>query len=356
MRRIYSYCVTLSMVLLLCCCGGTQDGGDNGTVRVSVVVIGGDSVSVCATRAAVIEAQEGVSLSFATTGVLSQLPVVAGTVVARGQTIAVLDGATPSHLLTSALAAKDIATETLSQAEDGYARMEQLHTAGSISELQWIEIETQLSQARAAVRAAEAQVAIAERGVSDCHLVAPCGGYVAQTYATVGEQIAPGQPIAQLVDINTVKVKFSVSEQDISQYAVGQTLSVTVPRLGVTLSGTVCEKGVVADVLSRSYDVWVRVANNDHRLLPGMLCEVLTPTVTASDALPSLLAHEVLIDTDNSRYVWVVRHGHAQKQTITTGENVGERVVITSGIAPGDTIITAGKQKVWQGAPLAIAP
>lgn len=75
--------------------------------------------------------------------------------------------------------------DALSQAEDTYRRMKQLHTAGSLPDIQWVDAQTKLSQARALVRQTRAAEAIARKGMTDTRLIAPFSGYISKKTAEV---------------------------------------------------------------------------------------------------------------------------------------------------------------------------
>ncbi len=337
------------MLLLLAACGRSGSGEEQAiSVRVSLVGQSADDEGT--SYSGTIEAQTSTSLSFASMGTISSMYAKEGMTVSKGQVLATLDGNTQQNLLLTAQAAKDLSQESLSQAEDAYARMKMLHDAGSITDMQWVDVETKLAQAQASVRAAEAQVAIAEKGVADTRLVAPFSGYVSQKMADVGLQVAPGVPIFSLVNIDQVKAKFSVPESEISNIRVGEPMTIGVSTLPTALfEGTVCEKSVAADPLSRSYDVWLLLTNTGHGLLPGMLCEVKKTSVDGGETV-MIEARRVLLNEKNERFVWLMKDGKATRQFITTGANVGRYVVVSSGLSVGDSLITDGSQKVYEGA------
>ncbi len=336
--------------MLLCSCNGNKTADEGQGIAVKVLKVssvgGADGVVYSGT----IEETTGTVLSFSSTGNIATMNVREGMMVSKGQVLATLDGKNQENLLTSARSATDIARQTLAQVEDTYERMRVLHEAGSLSEVQWIEAETRLSQAKASVQAAEAQQAIAEKGASDTNLTAPFSGFVASKMADLGQQVAPGTPIAKLVDIDRVKAKFSVGESEVSSLSVGQSMSVRITTLNhAVFEGKITEKSVSADPISRSYDVTVSLDNKAHDILPGMLCEVFAND-TLNGGQITVPSQVVLIDETNRRYVWCLNSGKATKKYVTVGRNVGDNVIITNGIAEGDNVITDGRQKVWEGA------
>jgi len=278
--------------------------------------------------------------------------------------LATIDATTASNGLESARAttsqAGDIvqqAQDVYNQALDAYNRLRILHDNGSLPEIKWIEAETRLKQAETAlksaqtgVKSAQATERIARKSVTDTRLVAPTSGYVARRSAEVGQNLLPGAPVMSILKIDQVKVKFSVPESEINRFVKGQQVEVKVSALSERVyRATITEKGVSADPLSRTYEVKALIANSDHRLLPGMVCEVTASGSSQATHTISLPAHIVQLAADNTTFVWLIVDGKARKMPVTMGDNVGENVVIVAGLKQGDKVISEGQQKVSEG-------
>lgn len=286
-----------------------------------------------------IEEMSGSSLSFASVGTLRSVSVGESQMVRQGQLVATIDETSMKSAHEAALAAKE-------QALDAEQRMKLLHDAGSLPEIKWIEVQTQVRQAISAEK-------MAKKALTDTRLYAPFSGYVAEKQAEAGQSVAPGVPIVKLVRIDHVKVSISVPEEEIAQIHTGQSLQVKVPALGgKTFEAKVSEKGVTADALSRSYEVKGIIGNPQHELLPGMIAEVHLGTMGTSqhkEQSITLPAEIIQIDADNRPFVWTVVDNKAQKAYVTLGQNIGDNVQICKGLKAGDKVICEGQQKVSNG-------
>ncbi len=343
----------LVLAVLVVACGGTREGNAGRAVAVKVVAAAVDSAAQGVCYTGLIEESSGVALSFSTSGTVHRLSVDAGTRVAAGQEIGVLDGNVQGSMVETAQSALATCTESLRQAEDMYDRMHELYAAGSLTAVQWVDVETKVAQAREAVKAAQAQVSIAQKSEADCRLTAPFAGYISRKMVSVGENVVAGMPVVRLVDIARVKARCSVPEGEIESIKVGQTLRVQVPALAnAVFSGTVSEKDVSADALSRTYSVAVMVDNSSAALLPGMLCTI--SSAGEQDAAVVIPARVVLIDDDNQPFVWTVSGDKAAKKYISLGANRGEMVVVTAGLSAAEQVISDGSQKVSEGTAVAI--
>lgn len=266
---------------------------------------------------------------------MSRVLVSEGDRVAKGQLIATLDAEQLTHNHASAQAA-------LAQAEDAYRRMRELHGKGSLPEIKWVEAQTALERAHAAEQSARKQLA-------DCRLYAPFSGVISKKFAEKGQNVAAGTQVVKLVAVGRMKVKIAVPENEMAQIAIGQEADVAIEALGgASMRGTVTEKGVAADPLSRSYEVKISLPKAGRKLLPGMVADV-TLRGRGTSAACVIPAHIVQIDEMNNEFVWLAVGGKAMKRIVTVGGFTAYGVTVTSGLADGDMVITAGAQKVSEG-------
>ncbi len=315
-------------------------------VKVKEITIGTDGATTSARDAygysGTVEEENGSSLSFTTGGTILQLKVKVGDRVRKGQLIATVD---PTQVKNT----YEMAHATRMQAEDAYGRMKQLHGKGSLTELKWVEAQSQLQQAVAAE-------GIAKKSLADCALHAPFDGVVSEKYAEMGQNAALGMPIVKLVTTNVLNVKISVPESEMASVRVRQHARIAVQALGgKQYEGYVVEKGIVADPISRSYSVKIRVVGTSNALLPGMVSQVVLDRTdapmagTAAKADVVIPAHLVQLADDNSNFVWVDEGGKAVRRTIVCGEYQSNGVSIVSGLKTGDRLIVEGQQKVSTG-------
>ncbi len=328
--------VGIIVLLSVCSCSRTPKATDAPATRViterveTTKQVGGRSYS------GTVSESSGTVLSFSVAGTVCQIHVGVGDRVTKGELIATLDASNLEHTYQIALA-------TLKQTQDAYDRMKLLHDSNSLPDIKWVEIENALSQAQNAA-------AIAKKGLDDANLYAPVSGYVSEKPVDIGMNVAPGMPVVKVVDINSVKVSIPVPEDEISNFANGSAAIISVGALnGKEFSGTMAEKGVVANPLSRTYEVKYEVRNPGGELLPGMICNV----ATASDSVCDIIAvpqDAVLLDADNQHFVWLASGNKVEKRVVgVDGMTAGSRIIISSGLSVGDSIIVSGQQKVSQG-------
>lgn len=315
-------------------------------VKVEVMAVSHSDVSDAHTYSGTIESGDGSEVSFSVAGTIKNIYVSPGQKVSKGQLLADLNA-------ESLVNAANIAQATLEEARDAYARLKKLHDADALPDIQWTEMQSKLKQA-------ENAAAIANRAVDDARIYAPVSGVIAEKMADAGQTVIPAMPVLKIVALGDVKVSISVPENEIASMKPGRTAAISIDALGgETRDGVLTEQGVVANPLSRAYDVKFRISNADGKLLPGMLCSVklMTPATDDESAQGSIVLppQAVLLSADNRNFVWLANGGKAQMRYIEQGGITADGIIVSSGINPGDSVIIAGMQKVSNGTEIVAA-
>lgn len=330
--------IALTPALLLSACSHKDRGMDDTPVPVGVEVmqVGAESDGNSNRYSGTVEEENATVLSFAAAGTVEGVYIKEGQHISKGQLIARLD---PTQARSAYYAAKAV----LAQASDACRRMKELHDKGSLPDIKWVEAQSALDQARSAEH-------IAAKALADCNLYAPFSGVIADKSVERGQNVAPGSPVGRLVTVGELKVKVSVPETEIDDIALGQQATVSIAALGGrSYAGKVSEKGIVADPMSRSYDVKIRISNSDGKLMPGMVADVALTSGSPRATACVVPADVVMLDENNREFVWLAQGGKAAKRFVTCGDYTPYGVTVVSGLTAGDCIISAGQQKVSQG-------
>ena len=330
-------CAVCLCATVICSCSGGEGtpSGWSDSILVETLVVGNGSTPNERNYVGAIGSDQEVSLSFLLGGTLTKESVKNGDRVTKGQLLAEVDATTAKSLHSTALA-------TLRQAEDAYRRLEALHREGGLSEVKWVEMETNLEKAR------QAEVS-ARKHLDDCSLRSPISGVVSCGAHQVGQEIRPGEPFARVFNMNRLRVQFSVPEQEISLIKIGDTATAVVSAIGnEPLLLRVSDKSLIANPLGHTYRVYATiVSGNLKSLLPDMVAKVhIKLSETGGIAVPS----DCLQTMPEGTVVWVVKNGRAEQCLITIGDFQRNSVVVKDGLAAGDTVVTAGQHKLYTGA------
>lgn len=283
-----------------------------------------------------------VPLSFLLPGTVVKLNADLGDFVKKGQVLAELDPTTYESAYQSALALQ-------SQAQDAYNRLKKVHDKGSLSEIQWVEMKSKLQQANASA-------AIANKNVVNCTIKAPFDGVIGSKNTESGSNIIPSLSIFNLVTITDVYVRVSVPGNEINRIKKNQIASVSIPALGSTAyQGKVEKIGVLANRLSKTYEVKVRVHNPDLKIKPGMVCD-LELSIEDQEAILSIPYKAVIKDKDGFNYVFLSnpQTSTAIKKRVQLGRFINNQVEVVSGLSRGDILVVSGQHKIENGSKLSI--
>lgn len=335
MNKLFIF-LAISSAIILASCGSKNNDLRIEPLAVETETVGSDSYDYSQSYVGEIEPRTSTAVSFTGMGTVTRVLVEEGQAVAAGQVIAQMDP-------TQCRNAVDAAQATLHQAEDAHARLKVLHDAASLSEIDWVEIQTKLQQARSSLEMAKKQLA-------DCTLKAPCSGVIGQKNIQSGQTALPSQPVVTILDISSVKVRASIPEKEIASISSSTPTTITVDALASTFPGGRIEKGIQADPLTHTYDIRILIPNPSRQLLPGMVASVsLTPATAPSSGESSaftLPLSAIQKTAQGQSFVWVVNDSLAHRKDITLGSTYGNRIEVLSGLKSGDRVITAGYQKV----------
>lgn len=362
MRKL-RYFLFFGIVAVLCSCSGKQNETGQKPVKVKVQQVGAVQVNGERGYSGTVTEESGVSLSFPMSGTIERMAVDEGQMVQKGQLVATINATDQAGAQQSAHAVTQQAKQALRQAQDNYNRSKGLYENGVISEAKWVQAQTALEEAKEAVKSSAALETIAKKSSGDTRLTAPFSGYIASKDADVGQNVLPGASVARLVHIDRVKVNIAVPEAEVNQIANGETMMITCEALDASQNkggmentgseafyGKVVEKGVTADPLSRTYDIKLLVNNPNHKLLPGMICNVYS-RFRRGETSVFIPTSVVQLNPDNRMFVWIVKDGKATKRYINFVASTSQGIRVSGGLEPGDQLIVEGHQKVSEGTP-----
>lgn len=326
-----------SPLLLLFSCGKKEKtpSGWTDTILVETLVVGDGNTPTERNYVGDIGSEQEAYLSFMLGGTLTKVAVKNGDHVTKGQLLAEVDATTATSLHATALA-------TLRQAEDAYRRLEAVHREGGLSEVKWVEMETNLEKAR------QAEVS-SRKHMEECTLRAPFSGVVICGSRASGQEMKPGEAFCRVLDMKRLCVDFSVPEQEISMINVGDAADAIIPALGdAPLTLRISDKSFAANPLGHTYKIHASIVSGETKnLLPDMVAKVHIKL----SAMGGIVVPADCIQTmPEGTVIWVINNGKAEHRPITVGDFVRNGVVVKSGLSAGDTVVTAGHQKLYTGA------
>lgn len=281
-----------------------------------------------------LKSEMKIALSFPLGGCITDIYVQNGQKVKKGAIVAKVDETTAKSLHDAALAA-------LNQAEDGYKRLKQVHEEGGISDVRWVQMETDLEKAR--------QTEISTRKhLEDCTIYAPQDGIISMGERVVGEYMRPSEALCYLIDMDQLVVTFSIPEKEIGLVNIGDDATAEIQALGdIELPIVISDKAVVSNPFGHTYNVKAKINLNGHDALPGMVVKIkLQATASSGIVVPASCVQTVA----DGLAVWTLKNGRSYRRIIEVSDFVKNGVLVQKGLDFGDTIVTVGYQKLYNGA------
>jgi RND family efflux transporter MFP subunit len=300
-----------------------------------------------------------------------------GMEVKAGDVLARLDDSDAQRRLSAARTARDATAATianlqvnLANAERELARQLGLEREG-VATVQALDLaqttadglRAQIAATREQVKAADAQIAVAQQDVDNCTVRAPFGGVVVSKDAQVGEMVSPLSAgggftrtgIATIVDMASLEIEVDVNESYIARVRPAQKVDAVldaypewhVPSKVRTVIPT-------ADRQKATVKVRISFDKLDPRILPDMGVKVAFlaeegNTATAAATPLALIPQEAVREADGRKVVFTLREGKLERRAVTLGGTRGTDVEVLAGISAGDQVVTKGPQDLHDG-------
>ena len=287
-----------------------------------------------------VNAAQGVDLTVETAGVVKEIAFRPNTQVAEGALLLRLDDVVQTADVEAARTQADLEKGNLARAQDLTRR--------------GVATNVSLDQTQAAAQAAEAQLARALAVLEQRQLSAPFAGTIGLPRVDVGQYVAPGTIVATLQDLSTMRVDFSLPEQELPNLSIGQKIEVRIEGLDQSFPGELTGIDPRVDPATRLVALRGSIANAEGKLTPGQFVRIRVelPSEEGVIALPQTALSTSLYGD----YVYIVRPSEAdaaqlevRQVFVKPGRRSGGVVEIAQGVSPGDQVVTAGQNRLSNG-------
>lgn len=298
------------------------------------------------------------------TAQLLEISVEEGSRLKKGDIIAKLEGADAAAARQQAQANVSVSRYSLAQAraelEDAkvsYEREKELVAREYTTKAQYDSAEARyrkaaagVSGAQSAVKAAEAALEAAKVNVEYTVIRAPFDAVVLTKNADIGDIITPlgaaanaKAAVVTIADMNSLQVEADVSESNLEQVKAGQPCEIQLDALpDKRFRGEVHMVIPTADRSKATVMVKVRFIDKDPRVLPEMSAKVafLSKAVSPEEEKSRTTINPAAVVSRNGKStVFVIQGGQVGEQEITTGEKLGDLLVVTGGVKAGDRVV-----------------
>lgn len=206
-----------------------------------------------------------------------------------------------------------------------------------------------LDNAVSDLAASKASLEEARARLDRTRILSPAHGVLNDLPVEEGEYVAPGTPVAEIVEIDTVKVVVDIPEKDIAFFSVGQQAEILadVKECEESVVGQITYISQLANPQTRSTPIEITLNNRDGLLRSGQIVRAaLTRRVLDEAIMVPLLA---VIPQEVGYAVYVVEDSKAERRDVQLGIIKGDRIQVLSGLDGGEMLIVAGHRFVAPG-------
>lgn len=322
-------------------------------VHVRVAFAGMTDLSRETTAAGVVEAFRTATVAAETHGRVTLRSVEPGDRVDAGHVLVSLDSERARIARDEARAMVRSREIDLREAHNELQRGRDLHAREFISRDVLESLHFAQARAAAALRAARAQLAAAERVLADAEVRAPFPGIAEHVHVHEGDYVNPGTPVATLADFGRARIRAGITAREAALLEGVGHADVTLDVLGAEpLRARINSVARVSEPATGTYalELWLTDIAEDARggLREGMLATVHLPHGGAAARLT--VPSAAVFRRDGAMHVFVVNDEHALLRPVQTGRSNGPVIEILGGLAAGETVVTDGQFALRDGA------
>jgi membrane fusion protein (multidrug efflux system) len=261
-----------------------------------------------------------------------------GAVVKKGALLARLDARAVGATAQEAAAQVESLKAQQAQAQLDCQRNDQMFQKGAISKSDYDRGRTQCETTKWSVSAAEAHRTLTAEALNDTEIRAPFSGMVVERFVTAGEWVRVDSPVAELVDVDALRVELTVPEADVPLVRQGMPVvfRTAAREGGATYHGNVRYVGPSVRATTRDAVVEAAIDNQGHDLRPGMF--VTAELALGVQALPAVPASAVRTE-GAQHHVFTVEGAQLADHIVQVAEAVNGLVPIIEGIKAGDKVV-----------------
>jgi RND family efflux transporter MFP subunit len=267
-------------------------------------------------------------------GTITGKAVKEGAAVNKGDVLATIDSRDYRNAYRSAKAAYDLAVSELKRQEALNQRK--------------VAPQSQLDAAVAQVESTRAAMDNARLALGRCTIRAPFSGVVNRLLVEPGQYLAVGDPVAELLQIDRLKVRVGIPESDVDAVRRIDRFKVKIDALeGRIFEARKYFLSRTADSMARLYSLDLTLDNSQGSVLPDMFArvEIIKKEVPEGLSIPLY----AVINRNDDRIVYIVEDNRARIRTVELGLLDGWQVQVRAGLTQGQEVIVVGHRSVNDG-------
>ena len=294
----------------------------------------------------IVRATDSSNLSFEVSGRVETVHVDVGSLVGKGQLLAVLDKEPYRLDVDAAQAELEKAKANVVNTKDEYDRQERVYSQGAGAKSKLEQAKYNYDAARSQVNYQMAKLNLAKRNLSKTMLTSPYDGFIAWRSVDPHEEIKVGQKVFAIDAKGTLEVDLAVPETTINRVHIGTPSTVRFPTMpDHSVKGRISDIGSAA-VKSNAFPVKVGLIEPPANINPGMTAEVSLVLKDDSQIAGYLVPLQAILPAkevgQGYAFVYDPKTSTVRKTPVQTLGAEQNMTIISEGLSAGDIIAVAG--------------
>ncbi|GMQ26519.1 efflux RND transporter periplasmic adaptor subunit [Algoriphagus sp. oki45] len=316
---------------------GSGGGGGQQALPVSVIRLKNDTLRNQLQVTGTILPNETVNLRSEISGLVTQINFKEGQYVSKGTPLVYLN----DDELQAQYQRLQF-TQRLFESQEN--RQKQLLAREAISQEEYDIVLNQYNTALSDIKLVEAQLA-------KTVIRAPFSGILGLRLISEGSVIGTNDVIVNIVNIDPIKIEFSIPERYANQVTVGSPVFFSNEASPEEVRGEVYAFEPQVDLATRTLKLRAQSPNRDRRFLPGMFVKIRFVLEVVENAL-LVPAESVIPELDGYKVFVATQDGKVEERRIEIGTRTDTQVQVLSGLKEGELVLTTGVMQARQGMPV----
>ena len=209
--------------------------------------------------------------------------------------------------------------------------------------------QANISQSQANVSQSQVSLESSIKNLSDTKVKSEINGTISSINISQGSTVNTQTVAMTIVDLNNMKVAFSVSEDVINRISVGSKAYVTISAVSETpFEVSVSHISPAADEQTKLYTVEAYIDNTDKKIKSGMFASIKVVLDQKENTISIPL--NTVIEKNNEKYVYIIDENNtAHKTIVETGLKNENFIEITNGLKMQDIVVVKGQDFISDG-------
>lgn len=342
--------ISLAVVILLASACGKEVAETVERVRaVKTVMVAERASGQLRKFPGTVEPVDNSTISFEVSGLVREILPNVGDKFEKGEVLAVLDSQSFELSVESARAALSRAEAQNEERKSGYDRQLRMHAQdpGATTQRAIDQARAGYESTRESISYSRAQLSLARRDLRNTELRAPYDGVVSASHVEDFEEVSRGQPVFDVFVEGAMQATVSIPENMIGDVYLGLKGDVRLPNRADSLYEAVVSEVGSAATSANAFPVKATILDADERVRPGMTAELALQFAFEEEGesgylVPIQALAPGLSSDDRQVFIFDPESSTVRKTAVQARGLVGDQIIVTAGVSPGDVIVTAG--------------